>query len=611
MERRIPYHQKGKGLERGYSPPPRKRIRAPDLDTSDLIEANALTLIGRLSNPLGQRMWSLFPFLLNRWNLRGKAVGADLGRGVFQFKFDNEDDLLKVLDNRPYHFDQWMVILQRWEPTISDDFPSLIPFWVELQGLPKHFWQPEMLTTIGEEFGELMDMEISSSSAKIRVLLNGLQPITKESVVEFPDGSETIVYLDYKNLKSHCQHCQRLTHDLKSCPGLQSEKQHQVKALSQTTSKSPQVTRGIARNYYSPGDNFLAPKTTSQDSDRRSSPHRDQNPLKRRHEDSGLRHHSSRSYRPSQSQWSPRRSSEKATDHYRNSNQRESTRSPHFREGNSNSHHNSNLQWREKTPISRETPLEVSDSSRSRRPPLERNVSNYDQISKSPLQRLYSNTKRAITNEVSTSSPGIPSKEQVLSDLRDVTIQYTSCGDPTESAARKLRVIQGEARGLMNETATNIIEAAIANAPHLLLSESGLPAETQSTRLALSDDLCDLASGPSTTVKRGRGRPPTHKQAGKPSPKLLGAKSQKRNFAQGSPKKPSVHAGPEKSGGSKPALNKPGKSKTPTSHQKASSSAANDSSSNKLSTSGPPKLALIPGIKKNGADFQNPQIPLP
>lgn len=109
----------------------------------------------------------MFPFLANRWNLKGKAVGSDLGRGVFQFRFDFEEDLQKVLDNRSFHYDQWMVILQKWEPIISDTFPSKIPFWIELQGLPKHFWKAEMLKTIGEELGEVMDMEISTSSAKI------------------------------------------------------------------------------------------------------------------------------------------------------------------------------------------------------------------------------------------------------------------------------------------------------------------------------------------------------------------------------------------------------------------------------------------------------------
>lgn len=219
MDRRIPYSLKGKEVDRGFSPPPRKRIRAPDLDTSDLIQENALTLMGRLTNPAVQRLWSLFPFLANRWNLRGKAMGADLGRGCFQFRFDFEEDLQKVLDNRPYHFDQWMIILQKWEPVISESFPSKIPFWIELQGLPKHYWKPEMLQMIGDELGEVMNMEITPSAAKIQVLLDGLEPLTKETVVDFPDGGEAVVTLEYKNLKNHCHYCCRLSHEKKTVQG--------------------------------------------------------------------------------------------------------------------------------------------------------------------------------------------------------------------------------------------------------------------------------------------------------------------------------------------------------------------------------------------------------
>lgn len=46
-----------------------------------------------------------------------------------------------------------------------------------------------------------------------------------------------------------------------------------------------------------------------------------------------------------------------------------------------------------------------------------------------------------------------------MEELREVTIQYTTCADPTENAARKRRVLQGETRGLMAETAAQIIEA--------------------------------------------------------------------------------------------------------------------------------------------------------
>lgn len=108
------------------------------MDTSDLIEENKLTLIGRLTNPKVQRLWFMIPFMPKRWNLRGKTIGLDLGHDCFQLRFDYEDDLQKVLDNRPYHFSNWMLIIQRWEPIIDPSFQAKIPFWIELKGLPLH-----------------------------------------------------------------------------------------------------------------------------------------------------------------------------------------------------------------------------------------------------------------------------------------------------------------------------------------------------------------------------------------------------------------------------------------------------------------------------------------
>lgn len=374
MENRIPYHQKGKGIERGYSPPPRKRIRAPDLDTSDLIEENALTLIGRLTNPSGQLLWALFLFLSNRWTLRGKATGSDLGQGVFQLKFDFLEDMQQVLDNRPYHFDQWMVILQKWEPIIAPSFPSLIPFWIELQGLPKHFWKPEMLQTIGEELGEVLDKEITSSSVKIKVLLDGLQPLIKETIVDFPDGNEAVVYLDYQNLKNHCQHCQRLTHEKKSCPGIASVTAKSNNPPAQTSSLH--ASRSNSRNYYTPSDNFRAPKNLPQASVRSSTPQQSVNPSKR-----NLIHREERASPYSVADGSlqrknySREGSGRPRDHHRHYHSRDSLNSQHYKRG-SDHIPPQQLQWREKSHSSTGQQAETSNVSRARRPPLERNLSN-------------------------------------------------------------------------------------------------------------------------------------------------------------------------------------------------------------------------------------------
>ncbi|CAF1926420.1 unnamed protein product [Brassica napus] len=49
-----------------------------------------------------------------------------------------------------------------------------------------------------------------------------------------------------------------------------------------------------------------------------------------------------------------------------------------------------------------------------------------------------------------------------MDDLQEVTRQYVNCPDPIESAARRQRVLHGDAHGQMEETADRILTAAVA-----------------------------------------------------------------------------------------------------------------------------------------------------
>ncbi|RID56974.1 hypothetical protein BRARA_F00382 [Brassica rapa] len=218
MSRRYTKDEKAKGPVSELSQGGRMRIRAPDLDTSALIQDNSLTLIGRVTNPQEQKIWTLISDLPKKWNLDKEVSGSDLGHDCFQFRFESEEDLRMVLANRPYHFCHWMVILQRWEPTISRSFPSHLPFWISLKGLPLHYWHQKMIYKMGHELGTLEDYEISKTSARMRILLDGLQPITIEAIVEYASGEESLVSLEYEGLENHCTFCYRLTHLRTDCP---------------------------------------------------------------------------------------------------------------------------------------------------------------------------------------------------------------------------------------------------------------------------------------------------------------------------------------------------------------------------------------------------------
>lgn len=338
----------------------------------------------------------------------------------------------------PYHFDDWMVILQRWEPVISAFFPSQIPFWIEIQGLPLHYWKPKMLTDIGEGVGDLLDHELTPTAARIQVMVNGLEPLIKETIVEFDNGTEALVTLDYKRLKSHCTHCHRLTHAKKDCPGLQPRKDlsrelsplqsHQNRGTN-TTSHSFQKrgSRDSARSHYHP---YKRPEKLNFDRTSESRAPRDY----------GSKFQSTPSERILVNKsYSMARVSPRKHDYYKGDSSRVIRAPVQNSEVPIRNAPAQSFQWREKTPVRENTLLETSQSSRNRRPPLERPVTEIPNL---------------------IDPPPIPTTEAVMGELCDVTIQYTSCIDPTESAARKQRVLQGETKGLMAQTATSIIESA-------------------------------------------------------------------------------------------------------------------------------------------------------
>lgn len=210
--------EKGKGIATSSLDAPYKRVRAPVFDTSALIRNNALTLIGRVTNPREQPICSLISALPRNWTLKRRATGSDLGQLCFQFRFELEEDLLHVLHERPFHYNNWMVILQRWEPVISLMFPSQIPFWIRLHGLPLHFWHEKMIYNIAHDLGTLEDYKITKTSARIRVSVDGLKPLVKKALVYFDTGEELPISLDYKDLGYHCSHCNSLSHLIRSCP---------------------------------------------------------------------------------------------------------------------------------------------------------------------------------------------------------------------------------------------------------------------------------------------------------------------------------------------------------------------------------------------------------
>lgn len=148
--------EKGKAISGSYRRTRDPLIRLLDETNPELVAANKLTLIGRILNINTQRPKVLIGFMPQVWRMENMISGKDL----CPEKYQSEEDLQSVLKDAPFHFKCWMFVLQRWEPIISDTFPSKIPFWIRIHGLPLHCCTDNNLRAIGKVLGSYLDHDV-------------------------------------------------------------------------------------------------------------------------------------------------------------------------------------------------------------------------------------------------------------------------------------------------------------------------------------------------------------------------------------------------------------------------------------------------------------------
>lgn len=197
--------------------------RIPAFHNSDLIEKFKLTMIGRLFHSDGRSVEALLKHMPKRriWDVEGRVRGTNLGNNKFLFDFDKEEDLLKVLQRRPCHFNKWSFSLERWTPTIREDFPNLMPFWAIVSGVPIHYRKMETFESIGKALGTYDTADVERS--RVKVFVNGDLPLKFDCKIGFANGDVVKVSIQYEDLYIHCFSCKRISHEEGTCPEINNE----------------------------------------------------------------------------------------------------------------------------------------------------------------------------------------------------------------------------------------------------------------------------------------------------------------------------------------------------------------------------------------------------
>ncbi|CAA7048397.1 unnamed protein product [Microthlaspi erraticum] len=234
-------------------------IQLPACDLTSAAVKFKNTVIGRMFNKDGTNMDAVIGMLPKQkiWDVEGRARGISLGNGQFQFDFDTEEDMLKVLRKRPWHFNRWSFSLEKWEPFTSELFPNTMLFWVKTTGVPMHFWNDDNFNEIGKALGTVV--AIDAVRARFQVSVNADAPLQFERKVGFPNGDVGTVTFEYVGLHRYCFTCKLLSHEEGMCPQL-TEKQKERNKELRAEQKDPKGP--VASSY--PNENRRTPLQGSQ-----------------------------------------------------------------------------------------------------------------------------------------------------------------------------------------------------------------------------------------------------------------------------------------------------------------------------------------------------------
>ena len=211
-------------------------IKVPEFDYTDLVKKYKLSLVGRMFHRDGRSVDALIKHMPKRsiWNVEGRVRGTNLGNNKFQFDFDKEEDLQKVLLRRPGHFNKWTFSLERWIPTIKEDYPNSLLLWVTITGVPTHYKKDEPYRSIGSALGEVDTVDVEKG--RVRVVVNADEPLQFERKAGYANGDVIKVSLIYEELHRYCFTCKRISHEEGTCPELTPE-QREANHIARLESK--------------------------------------------------------------------------------------------------------------------------------------------------------------------------------------------------------------------------------------------------------------------------------------------------------------------------------------------------------------------------------------
>ena len=163
--------------------------------------------------------------LRRAWGLENSLQIIEVGLNLFQFKFQSEFDMVRIIQDVPWSFDNQLLLLRRWQKGMTVENIKLehASLWIQIWGAPFDMVSPQVAKEVSSHLGIVEEVEWKrrlddpNFFMHVKVALPIGKPLRRGSFIARSDSIRTWVSFKYERLPLFCHYCGMLGHDVKHC----------------------------------------------------------------------------------------------------------------------------------------------------------------------------------------------------------------------------------------------------------------------------------------------------------------------------------------------------------------------------------------------------------
>ncbi|CAO2823526.1 unnamed protein product [Amaranthus hypochondriacus] len=161
--------------------------------------------------------------LLHVWNLKEGVVIRSMGINLFFFQFFHWRDRDKILNGRPWCFENKLLVLQEIfeENEPSEMVLNFSPFWIRLYNIPFGYCSEARIRVIASVVGEVMKIEEDlldiNPYRRVRVWMDITKPLKRFQMIRTKGNTVVKINIKYERLPHFCFLCGIISHTEKDC----------------------------------------------------------------------------------------------------------------------------------------------------------------------------------------------------------------------------------------------------------------------------------------------------------------------------------------------------------------------------------------------------------